>query len=173
MVALQNNQMTNKYKEAFQSAEQEIEEKSIAQLKQTIKQILQKKKDLENSRDELDEEIKLLKQDIDDFKAGRLDKVKERHECDERAQNIFPLTINIIRQEIVTKPWTWTYQVFPMVVPPSNTLIGSSGNYYTTAGTSVMISSDTTNANAIYLTGNTAQAFTSGIYNLNGGIVNL
>lgn len=152
--------MTNKYKEAFQSAEQEIEEKSIAQLKHTIKQILQKKKDLEEERDELDEEIKLLKQDIDDFKAGRLDKVKERHECDERAQDVFPLTINIIRQEIVTKPWTWTYTVLPNYV--QHTGLGTNS-----------IGVLTSSGNAMYLTGNTAQAFTSGSYNLNNGIVNL
>jgi hypothetical protein len=154
--------MTNKYKEAFQSAEQEIEEKSIAQLKETVKQILQKKRDLEEERDELDEEIKLLKQDIDDFKAGRLDKVKERHECDERAQDVFPLTINIIRQEIVTKPWTWTYEIQPRVVYTTPQWVGGT---LATAGTSGL--------STICLTGNTAQAFTVGSYNLNNGIVNL
>lgn len=156
--------MSNKYKEAFQSAEQEIEEKSIAQLKETVKQILQKKKDLEEERDELDEEIKLLKQDIDDFKAGRLDKVKERHECDERAQDVFPLTINIIRQEIVTKPWTWTYEIQPRVVFNTPHWIG--GNITTTAGA-------LGSTNTMYLSGNTAQTFTAGSYNLNSGIVNL
>jgi len=155
--------MTNKYKEAFQSAEQEIEEKSIAQLKQTIKQILQKKKDLEEERDELDEEIKLLKQDIDDFKAGRLDKVKERHENDERCDRVFPITINIIKQEIVTKPWTWTYEVFPRVTWANPQYIG--GSITTTASA--------LGSNTMYLTGNTAQAFTVGSYNLNNGIVNL
>lgn len=165
--------MSNKYKEAFQSAEQEIEEKSIAQLKQTIKQILQKKKDLEEERDELDEDIKLLKQDIDDFKAGRLDKVKERHENDERCDRVFPITINIIKQEIVTRPWTWTYQVLPCVQPvfmPQTMTLGNS-----IAGTSYTTTASATNGdmNTICLTGNTAQTFTAGSYYLNNGIVNL
>lgn len=154
--------MSDQYKKAFQSAEQEIEEKSIAQLKETIKQILQKKKNLEDERDELDEEIKLLKQDIDDFKAGRLDKVKERHECDPKAQDVFPLTINIIKQEIVTKPWTWTYQVQPVY---HNAILGSIS---TTLGNNIAYANDT-----IYLTGNAAQTFTSGMYSINNGIVNL
>lgn len=166
--------MTNKYKEAFQSAEQEIEEKSITQLKQTIKQILQKKKDIEEERDELDEEIKLLKQDIDDFKAGRLDKVKERHENDDRCDKVFPITINIIKQEIVTKPWTWTYEVFPRVLYGNATYTSLGANTCNAIGAMVTTTSSAIGGtNTMYLTGNTAQAFTSGSYNLNSGIVNL
>ncbi len=157
----------NKYTQAFQSAEQEIEEKSIAQLKQTIKQILQKKKDLEEDRDEIDEEIKLLKQDIEDFKAGRLDKVKERHENDERADKVFPITINIIKQEVVTKPWTWTYEVMPKGIWTTALTPDVTGSSTYSIATSLG------GTNAICLTGNSAQTFTTGSYTLTGGIVNL
>ena len=77
--------MKDQIKKAFDLAENEVEEKQIEYLKNIIKSLLQKKKDKEKERDELDEDIKLIKQDIDDFKAGRLDKVKERHEVNERA----------------------------------------------------------------------------------------
>lgn len=163
--------MKNKYKEAFQSAEQEIEEKSIEQLKKTVKDILQKKKNLEEERDELDVEIKLLKQDIEDFKAGRLDRVKERHECDERAQKIFPITINIIKQEIVSKPWTWTYELQPIVYCGSG-LTGTTS--YTTTTASAL--GTATNA-VLCVSGNTAQSFTAGTYTVSGtggnSIINL
>lgn len=163
--------MTNKYKEAFQSAEQEIEEKSIEQLKKTIKDILQKKKNLEEERDELDVEIKLLKQDIEDFKVGRIDRVKERHECDERAQKVFPITINIIKQEIISKPWTWTYELQPTTYWGS-ALTGTTS--YTTTTANAL--GTATNA-AMCVSGNTAQSFTAGTYTVSGtggnSIINL
>lgn len=170
--------MTNKYKEAFQSAEQEIEEKSIAELKKTIKEILQKKKNLEDDRDEIDAEIKLLKQDIEDFKTGRLDKVKERHECDERAQTVFPITINIVKQEVISKPWTWTYELIPR-----QTLSLHSGSTLTNLSvgqgsiTHITSSCNTSGTNCVYLSGGNAQSFTGGTYTVSGtngnSIINL
>ena len=61
--------MKENIKTAFESAEQEIQEKEIAQLKSIIKNLLQQKVDLEEDKREIEKEISVIKQTIDDFKA--------------------------------------------------------------------------------------------------------
>lgn len=102
--------MKENIKTAFESAEQEIQEKEIAQLKSIIKDLLQKKVDKEEEKREIEKEISVIKQTIDDFKAGRLDKVKELQEKDSIA-NFLPFRIMIINQPQVIKPWGWDYTI--------------------------------------------------------------
>lgn len=83
-------------KKAFDLAQNEVEEKEIAHLKGIIKNLLEEKKRLETNRDEIEEKIKVIKQDIDDFKSGRLDKVKERHDTNPYANVVAPIHITII-----------------------------------------------------------------------------
>lgn len=107
--------MKDQMKKAFDLAENEVEEKQIENLKNIIKNILQKKKDKEKEIEDLQEDVKILKQDIDDFKSGRLDKVKERHELDPKANTVAPIQITIINNERYirnpVKPWYWDYEV--------------------------------------------------------------
>ncbi len=105
--------MQKEIKKAVESAEQEIQEKEIANLKSIIKSLLEKKVEKEKDKREIEKEISVIKQTIDDFKAGRLDKIKELQEKDNCARQILPFKIIIINQPVITQPWGWNYQVVP------------------------------------------------------------
>lgn len=79
-----------KAKEAVELAEKELqkeeEEKQIQLIKKAIKQTLEAIKEKEEKRNKLNKEIKTLKQDIDNIRAGRLDLIAERQEKDDEAK---------------------------------------------------------------------------------------
>ncbi len=79
-----------KAKKAAELAEKELQEeeeqKQIELIKKAIKQTLESIKDKEKERCKLNKEIKTLKQDIDNIRAGRLDLIAERQEKDEEAK---------------------------------------------------------------------------------------
>lgn len=103
--------MKNEIKKAIESAEQEIQEREIAQLKSIVKNLLEKKAKLEEEKREIEKEISIIKQTIDDFKAGRLDKVKELIEKDGVARNVLPFKVMVFNQPVYTQPWNWTYSI--------------------------------------------------------------
>jgi len=79
-----------KAKKVAELAEKELkeeeEEKQIRLIKKAIKQTLEAIKAKEKERAKLNKEIKTLKQDIDNIRAGRLDLIAERQEKDEEAK---------------------------------------------------------------------------------------
>jgi hypothetical protein len=89
-----------KTKKAVELAELELqkeeEQKQIDLIKKAIKQTLETIKQKEKDRDKLNKEIKTLKQDIDNIRAGRLDLIAERQEKDEEAKRTS--VIEVIRE---------------------------------------------------------------------------
>lgn len=79
-----------KAKKAVELAEKELrqeeEAKQIKLIKEVIKRTLESIKSKEKERNKLNKEIKTLKQDIDNIRAGRLDLIAERQEKDEEAK---------------------------------------------------------------------------------------
>lgn len=144
------------YKKAFQDAQQELEGKEVEHLKGVIKTLLENKKKKEKERDEIDDQIRVIKQDIDDFKAGRLDKIKERHEVNTEADRSLPISIRILNDggfiHYPTQPWRWNYSL----TYPTST-IGTFGSAFST----------------INLSGSTAATFTTGTYHLGDTTVSL
>lgn len=102
-------------KKAYDSAQNEIEEKQLVHYKQIIKNLLEKKKKLDEDKSSIESKIKIIKQDIDDFKEGRLDLIKERHETSTEPDKVAPIKIVIIndntRITYPTQPWRWNYTV--------------------------------------------------------------
>jgi len=80
----------DKAKKAAELAEKELkqeeEQKQIDLIKKAIKQTLEAIKTKEKERAKLNKEIKTLKQDIDNIRAGRLDLIAERQEKDDEAK---------------------------------------------------------------------------------------
>ncbi|MBA7574319.1 hypothetical protein ES708_16124 [subsurface metagenome] len=79
-----------KAKKAAELAEKELheeeEQKQIDLIKKAIKQTLEAIKQKEKERTKLNKEIKTLKQDIDNIRAGRLDLIAERQGKDDEAK---------------------------------------------------------------------------------------
>jgi len=71
---------------AEKELEKEEEEEQISLIKKAIKQTLEAIKEKEQRRTILNKEIKTLKQDIDNIRAGRLDLIAERQEKDDAAK---------------------------------------------------------------------------------------
>ena len=65
-------------KEAFKKAEQELLDKKVNEVKgyilETLEKIEQKKKD----KEKIEEELRILKLDLEDFRNGKFDKIEER-----------------------------------------------------------------------------------------------
>lgn len=165
--------MTNNIKKAIESAEQEIQEKEIANLKSIIKDLLEKKVSKEKEKREIEKEISVIKQTIDDFKAGRLDKIKELQEKDQCAKDLLPFKIIIINQPVITQPWGWHYQVVKNNYNYPQTLTSIGGNslgFVYASSLDAVVTSQAVND----LSGSNFATFTSGSYELgNGAIVNL
>lgn len=151
--------MKDNIKKAVESAEQEIQEKEIANLKKIVKDLLESKLKKEESKREIEKEISVIKQTIDDFKAGRLDKVKELIEKDDVAKETLPFNIVIINQPVITQPWKWTYRIEPNYSYSTLTADSCNAGYCLTT--------------SIGSTGTNYATFTSGTYNLSGKIINL
>lgn len=168
--------MTKDIQKAVQAAEQELEEKEVGRLKEVIKNLLTRKREKEVERDELDEDIRVIKQDIDDFKAGRLDKIKERHDTNPKANESSPIVITIIndnsRASYPTQPWRWNYGL-----GWNGPYVYGGGVVTTTAGGTagwVNATSLTSNTSStVLLSGQTAATFTGGTYLVNGNSINL
>lgn len=71
--------MTNNEK-AFKEAEKEIAKERVEEIKELMKSILQKIQDYQDQKSEAEEAIRLLKLDLEDLRAGKLDKIRQRHE---------------------------------------------------------------------------------------------
>ena len=115
--------MLNK-KELVELAEKELEEenrtKQIALIKAAIKQTLEKLETKKKERKELDDEIKILKQDIANIRAGRLDLMEERQRKNEKAKEA---SVIIIEKEKVREihhhhdRWYEPYRILPAPCP--------------------------------------------------------
>ena len=166
---------SEKAKKAAELAEKELqeeaEEKQIQLIKKAIKQTLESIKQKEKERTKLNKEIKTLKQDIDNIRAGRLDLIAERQEKDEEAKKTS--IIEIIKEKEIHHHhydrWYEPYKIIwkePYLCPSIWTTIDS-----TTEDTSGCYT--TYNANDLSLTTavncSIAKDAYAGTYQLNNG----
>ena len=131
---------TEKAKKAVELAElelqQEEEQKQIDLIKRAIKQTLENIKQKEKDRDKLNKEIKTLKQDIDNIRAGRLDLIAERQEKDDEAKRTS--VIEVVKEKEIHHHhyydrWYEPYKIIwnePIVCIPSVTWTGCNSTTY-------------------------------------------
>ena len=78
--------------EAYREAVKAIKKDRVDEIKVLVKQALEALHAAENTRREAVEKAQLIKRDLDDLRAGHLDKIKERHEKIKKADLISPIT---------------------------------------------------------------------------------
>ena len=139
-------------KKGYEATKQELQEEEISKVKGIIKATLKKLKDLQEQKREIEKQIKILKLDIEDFKAGRLDRVEERQKIDEEAKKV---SVVVIEKEVVRECPYW-YQPYRIYINdcPDGTAPIYCDNSYT-------------------ITSSSAKDFTTGTYSISGEIVNL
>jgi len=100
---LVENESQKSTKVLAEKAERELleeqEEKQVQFIKKAIQQTLEEIRKKEKDRNKLNKEIKILKQDIDNIRAGRLDLIEERQSKDEEAKRTS--IIEIIKEKEV------------------------------------------------------------------------
>ena len=105
-------------KEAFGEALKDSEKEKKEKIKKIILETLRKKVDLEDKVKELQKEIKILGKDLEDFKQGRLDLIKERQDVDDLARKISVLKVVKIEIEdnrSFPKPWYEPFKILPII----------------------------------------------------------
>jgi regulator of replication initiation timing len=172
-------------KKAVREAEDSLKQKQYEEVKKIVVKTLEKERKLEKEIadakqevKELEEQKKILKMDIDDLKEGRLDRIAERQEKDEKARKVSVVLIIKEKETIVERPmspWYWpyvivwekpTYPSYPITVYGGS----SSGAYIDSLGNQVTY---TCSSNFPTITSSVAKDATIGAYEVNGSIVNL
>lgn len=161
--------MTEIVKEAYKLAEKELREKEKMRIKEVVKATLEKLRKKEIEKHSIEEEVKILRKDIEDLKIGRLDKIKERQDIDVKAREV---SVIIVKEKVIEKqvplwyipwiieikqPYTPTY---PYWTSPTNALVN------TTTSDTVYLS------NLTFTTTNSdTHMFSSGTYQLTDGTI--
>jgi hypothetical protein len=161
-------------KKACESAEKEFvqskEEQQVAEVKKIVKRTLEKVEKLKKERAEVDEQIKILKMDLDDLKEGHLERVAERQEKDERAKGIS--VVVIIKEKVIERdmsPWYWPYRItwnernYPINPIHQWTCTNTAGE--------VTYGCDSGYSNSVYLNNSVAKNNAIGTYDVSGDIV--
>ena len=109
-------------KKAVELADKEAQERYVDKIKKVVQSYLEKIDDANDRRRSIDEELRILKSDLDDIKSGRLDKIRERQEKEPKAREISPIIIRVVERELLPlapwrSPWIveWRYEEFPSV----------------------------------------------------------
>ncbi|MHA1226261.1 MAG: hypothetical protein ACTSPV_05910 [Candidatus Hodarchaeales archaeon] len=150
-------------KKAFDEASKDIEKEKREKIKKIILETLRKRENLKEKVKRLQEKIKILTKDLEDFKQGRLDLIEERQKVDKLARETSVVKIEAIIHEgdHYEKPWWKPYSV----VYPSDW-----STTYSTENLVFDVSSDTLGFTAA---GTDFHYNFSGSYNINGLIINL
>lgn len=148
-------------KQGFDAAEKEHQEEEVRKIKQIVQQHLEKIAFHQKEANKHQETAKFLRKDLDDLKAGRLDRIEERQEKDEKAREVRVVIVKRIEHEYLPlQPWRCPWEVIS--VNPS--LAYGSNNTLTLSATG---------ANTVTTLGSNFSAFTSGSYAVDGNIINL
>ena len=153
---------------AIKEVEKESQEKQIKKVKQIVKGYLEKIAKKEIGLKEISQEIKELKRDLDDLKAGRLDKIEDKQGKDKIHDKFTLIIIKKVEKEYIPlQPWrspwivTWRDNYIPNI--PFTTTTDNTEYVTLTADDMIQTTS----------TGTTFQNFTIGTYEVNGKIINL
>jgi len=102
-------------KEGVALAEKEAREKQVETVKKIVQKTLEKIDELNKRIDELQEERKILKMDLEDLKDGKLGRIQERQVKDEKARQTSVVIIEreVIRDHSYPVPYPVPYPVYP------------------------------------------------------------
>lgn len=186
-------------KTAVELAEKELQEKEIERVKNIVKDYLKEISEKSGKKAVLDKEILLLKKDLDDFKAGRLDKIEERQKIEPLSPKIVIIT-RIEHEYVPARPWFSPFNIQYPIIPliPTVTSIasttfcgtqylssGAACNSLTLGGNSLSSLSSSVGASVgrascinipktdIEIVGNVFKNFAGGAYNIGGNVINL
>ena len=99
-----NNGKLDKMKE-------EIRGTQITAIKEAVLGTLQSLDVLEKAKQDLHNTIRMLKHDLSDLKDGRLDRIVERQEIDEKAKKNSAISVVKVKDQRPSAPWFVLYEL--------------------------------------------------------------
>ena len=175
---------TKVVKEGFEVAQKELRDKQVAEVKLIVTKTLEKIDTLEQERRELrekekqlEEEIKLLRADIDDLKEGRIDRIIERQEKDTKAKGV-SVVVLIKEKETIREvpnspyPNTW-YEPYYVHWTTGTPYIPQTWCTSSDAGSTTISMGGSDNSVESVITNSAAKFAVVGTYTVNGRVINL
>ena len=159
-------------KKAVSDAEKELKEKQIDKVKEIVKATLERIEKLDNDIRELQSQRKILKLDIDDLKAGRLDRIEERQKKDPEASktSVVKVKEKEIHHHHHYEPWYRPYVIeWNPVVQPYYVYTNSDCISFADTANAGSISFATNGTTSLEITGNLTHSNTCGTYVLADG----
>jgi hypothetical protein len=175
-------------KKGFELAQKETQDKQINEVKlivtRTLERIADYDKEIEKAKQnvkDLEEKKKILKLDIEDIKDGRLDRIAERQEKDEKAKAISVIIVIKEKETIIERerpyypwyqPWTIVWQDVPVITTTPVFWNHTAGNglCLTTTGSNTC----DYQCDATFTLNNSVAKFAgAGAYEVYGNVVNL
>jgi predicted nuclease with TOPRIM domain len=116
--------MTEINKEAYKQAEKELLEKRVNEVKGLILETLEKIERKKKEKARIEEELRVLKLDIEDMKNGKFDKIEERIEKSKVARGVSIVVVPGWSNNIA--PWNNPDITWPGLVSGTYTVNGRS-----------------------------------------------
>lgn len=120
--------MTDINKEAYKQAEKELLENKVKEIKGYILETLEKIEQKKKEKEKIEEELRILKLDLEDMRNGNFEKIEERKRKSPLARNISVYVPNGIVNSFFNSGWTGTNLTY---INDWNTL--TSGTYTTSS----------------------------------------
>ena len=98
--------------EKLNKIKDDIKQKQVAAVKDAARLTLEKIHAFEKSKNDIQEQLKILKSDLIDIKEGRLDRILERHQVNDSAKEVSVLSIKKCDNPPGIPPWYEDYLIF-------------------------------------------------------------
>jgi len=158
-------------KDAVQEAKNDLEKEKQEALKKKVKAIIkatlerieQEEKQVKAHQDNL----AILKKDLKDLEAGRLDLIEERQSKDKKAREVSVVTVKKVEKYVgpvkhgtAYQPWYWPFEITPNPVD---------SGFFTDFSDAISLTCGGTSTELLTLTGNMCSSFAPGTYEMNSG----
>ena len=97
--------------EKLESIKKEMKQKQVDIIKEAVQKTFEKLEELEMHKNELQNQIKILKHDLFDLKDGRLDRILERQSLNDEAKSISVMVVTKCTNgvSVNSSPWYEDY----------------------------------------------------------------
>ena len=160
-------------KKGYELAEKELKEKQIEEVKNIVKATLEKIEALKDRKKDIEQEIKILKLDLENFKDGRLDLVEERQKKDKKASEVS--VVKVIK-EVEHHYYDRWYEPYKIYWYPSTITVQqdftSDGTFYCNGTDTASIANSTNSGSWTTINCSIAKYASPGAYSVAGSITN-
>ena len=109
--------MTEQIQKAFQEVESEIKQKELAEIKEMFRLVLERIEQKKKEKELIEDELRILKLDLEDLKTGNMDKIRDQQAKSESARAISFVGTNYNSVSVPIGWWNITTNYNSVSVP--------------------------------------------------------